>query len=43
MGKHQAFPMKIRGKEKALELGAWCLISFIFERNDTPYRLVPYR
>ena len=37
MGKHQAFPMTIRGNEKALELGA-CM----FERDDSPYRLVPY-
>ena len=43
MGKHQAFPMTIRGNEKALEQDAWCLVSFIFERDDSPYRLVPYR
>ena len=30
MGKHQAFTMPICGRGKALELGAWCLISETF-------------
>ena len=30
MGKHQAFTVPIRGNGKALELGAWCLMSETF-------------
>ena len=30
MGKHETFTVTIRGDGKALELGAWCLISETF-------------
>ena len=42
-------PVPICRNGKAFKLGAWCLIisesetCFIFERGDSPYRLVPYR